>query len=65
MSDDLSGDMLAPSWPNLVYHCFVSAAYGLVLVFISVPISLTIVSIINAPSLVMPLQPQHFNNNFY
>ena len=21
MSDDLSGDMLAPSWPNLVYSC--------------------------------------------
>ena len=21
MSDDLSGDMLAPSWPNLVSHC--------------------------------------------
>ena len=21
MSDDLSGDMLAPSWPNLVFLC--------------------------------------------
>ena len=22
MSDDLSGDMLAPSWPNLVFLCY-------------------------------------------
>ena len=26
MSDDLSGDMLAPSWPNLVYCIFTRAA---------------------------------------